>query len=266
MNMRIGIVAEVHHTDHSVDLVMADDGSRIVGAQILTPNGSTRSGTVDLPEVKPAGKDKWDVTKRSGQDLRAVVAYISGHPVVMGFLYPQVNQMLVKDGKTARYRHQSDVETLIDGKGNTQVTLPNGTYMRIGDAPDVDKLPGGFVDESSTDRNTGANTYIHVENKPGGAYKGHVQMDPEGNTKAEGVKEVRFKAGTNATTEAGGDAYEEAAGDRRLKSGGNTDVVSGDQFRTRSEGKTQVVAGETILIRSLRGRIILQSATGILVI
>lgn len=160
--MRIGIVAEVHHNDHSVDIVMADDGSRIVGAQVLTKNGSTRSGSVDLPEVKPAGKDKWDVTKRSGQDLRAIVGYVSGHPVVLGFLYPQVNQMLLKDGKAARYRHQSDVETLIDGDGNMQITHPSGTYIRIGESPDKDDMAGKFTDDSATDRNTGKQVSVRI--------------------------------------------------------------------------------------------------------
>lgn len=161
MSHRIGIVVETHHKDHSVDLVMADDGSRLVGVQVLTSNGSKRSGNVDMPEVKPAG-DKWNITKEHGQDMKAIVAFVGRHPVVVGFLFPQVNQMLLKDPKVRRFRHQSDVETMIDGNGNVQVTHPCGTYIRIGEDPEPDKLVGKFVDKSKTDRNTGRQVHVRI--------------------------------------------------------------------------------------------------------
>lgn len=161
MTMRQGYVVAVHPEDHSVDLVMADDGSRLIGVQVATPNGSARSGTVDLPDVKQPG-DKWDITKPNGQDMKALVSFIGRNPVVTGFLYPQVNQMLLKDPKARRYRHQSDVETLIDGDGNIQVTHPSGTYIRIGETTDPDTLEGKFADKSAVDRNTSKQVSIRV--------------------------------------------------------------------------------------------------------
>ncbi len=161
MSMRQGYVVAVHPEDHSVDLVMVDDGSRLVGVQVATPNGSARSGTVDLPDVKQPG-DKWDITKTNGQDMKALVSFVGRHPVVTGFLYPQINQMLLKDPKARRFRHQSDVETLIDGDGNIQVTHPSGTYIRIGENPDADSLGGKFADESAVDRNTSKQVSIRV--------------------------------------------------------------------------------------------------------
>ena len=161
MSARIGIVVATHPEDHSVDIVMADDGSRLVGVQVATPNGSTRSGTVDMPEIKPTG-DKWDITKPTGQDMKAIVSFVGTNPVVTGFLFPQINQMLLKDGKARRYRHQSDVETLIDGEGNIQITHPGGTYIRIGEAVEADALAGKFADKSATDRNTGKQVSVHI--------------------------------------------------------------------------------------------------------
>ena len=96
MSLRKGIVVEVHPEDHSVDIVMSDDASRLVGVQVITGNGSTRSGTSDLPEI-PKRKDKWDISTPTGQDMHAIVGFFGRHPVVLGFIYPQVNQMLHKD-------------------------------------------------------------------------------------------------------------------------------------------------------------------------
>jgi len=162
MSLRRGIVVAVHPEDHSVDLVMADDGQRLIGVQVLTPNGSTRSGRVDLPAV-PEKADKWDVTKQTGQDQFAMVAYLGSNPVVIGFMYPQINQMLHKDPKLMIDRHQSDVMTMIDGDGNFQWTHPSGTYIRIGENPDkVDPANKNADSSLAVDRNTGKQVSVRI--------------------------------------------------------------------------------------------------------
>lgn len=172
---RQGIVVEVHPEDHSVDLVMLDDGSRLVGVQVKTMNGSTRTGTVDLPMV-PVKKNKWDISKPTGQDLKAIVDYIGRNPYVSGFLFPQVNQMLSKDGQTRIDRHQSDVIETIDGKGNYQWMHPSGLYIRIGETPDLEPLQnadGGLA----VDRNTDVKPWMRIA-LPGG--KLTITVNPEG--------------------------------------------------------------------------------------
>lgn len=162
MSFRVGIVVATHPEDHSVDLVMADDGSRLVGVQVATMNGSTRSGSVDLPEVKPSG-DKWDVSKPTGQDMKAIVAFVGRTPVVAGFLYPQVNQMLLKDPKTRIDRHQSDVVSVIDGNGNIDLRHPSGFAVRIGETPDHLNPAGMNADGNlALDRNTGRRAYMRI--------------------------------------------------------------------------------------------------------
>jgi phage baseplate assembly protein gpV len=198
MTYRIGIVVAVHPEDHSVDLVMADDGSRLVGVQVMTPNGSTRSGMVDLPSV-PDKPNKWDIAQRTGQDMKAIVGFVGRNPVVTGFLYPQVNQMLVKDGKTMRYRHQSDVEFSIDGDGNTQVTHPSGTYIRIGESPDKADMAGKFADGSKTDRNTGKQVSVRVGLAGGKAVitispDGKISMTTESDFGVDAKGDVSLKA------------------------------------------------------------------------
>lgn len=162
VSLRRGIVVAVHPDDHSVDLVMADNGQRLIGIQVQTPNGSTRSGTVDLPDV-PEKANKWDVSKETGQDQIALVAMVGGNPVVTGFLYAQINQMLSKDPKLKSYRHQSDVGYTIDGEGNFQYTHPGGAYIRIGETPDLVDNAGKNADgNSKVDRNTGRKVNIRV--------------------------------------------------------------------------------------------------------
>jgi len=198
MNLRRAIIVEVHPQDHSVDLVMLDDGTRHIGVPVQTQNGSARSGTTDLPEV-PKSDNKWDITKRNGQDMEANVAFVGRSPVVIGFTFPQVNQMLLKDPKAYRYRHQSDVEQLIDGDGNIQVTHPSGTYIRIGESTAVDTLAGKYADTSSTDRNQSKQVNIHI-GMAGGVLE--LTMSPTGAVSLRCNQGVSIEAGQASTFKA----------------------------------------------------------------
>lgn len=198
MTLRQAIIVEVHPADHSVDLVMLDDGTRHLGVQVATPNGSARTGLVDLPQV-PQRDNKWDITKRTGQDMQALVAFVGRNPVVVGMLYPQVNQMLLKDGKARRYRHQSDVETLIDGDGNMQITHPSGTYIRIGESIEADTLDGKHADTSSTDRNQAKQVNIHI-GMAGGVLE--LTMSPTGAVSLRCNQGVSIEAGQSSTFKA----------------------------------------------------------------
>lgn len=158
--MMKGIVVDVHHADHSVDVLLAD-GRRIIGAQVLTPNGSARSGTVDLPPV-PTRPEKWDVREPNGQDQIAVVDFIGGAPVVVGFLFPQISQMTF-DGPVRIYRHHSDVVQQIDADGNIDIQHPSGWKLRIGETPDHAVTAGKNADKSlAVDRNTARRPYVHL--------------------------------------------------------------------------------------------------------
>lgn len=176
MSFRQAIVVATHPEDHSVDLVMVDDGSRHIGVQVATSNGSTRSGTMDMPHV-PEKPNKWDITQRTGQDQIALVGEVRGHPVVMGFLMPQVNQMTFKDPKLKLTRHQSDVYSTIDGDGNMQIVHPSGAYVRLGETADKEDYTGKDFDQAmAIDRNTGRKPYVRVVVP--GAFD--LQMTPDG--------------------------------------------------------------------------------------
>jgi hypothetical protein len=162
MNMRQGIVVDVHPEDHSVDLVMMDDGSRMIGVQVLTSNGSARSGSVNMPSV-PARKDKWDITKRNGQDQIAIVGFIRNNPVVVGYLFPQISQMTFKEQDRAFTRHTSDVYSTVDANGNMELHHPSGAFVRFAESLEHEDLGGKNVDKNlALDRNTERNIGVRV--------------------------------------------------------------------------------------------------------
>lgn len=231
MSLRKGIVVAVHPEDHSVDIVMADDGSRLVGVQVQTPNGSTRTGLVDLPAL-PERKDKWDVTEPSGQDLLAVVGYIGRNPVVTGFLYPQVNQMTHTDGKLRMDRHQSDVITTIDGEGNIQLAHPSGLFLKIGSAPEKTEHAGKNADaNSAVDRNTSTTPYVRLHMAGG---KAVLTIAPDG--------------AVLLTTETTVDV--EAKGDVTVKTESDIDLLADGDISLQANGKINLLADDDILIQS----------------
>lgn len=153
---RKGIVVACHPEDNSVDLVMCDDGARLSGVPVMAHSASARSGSVDMPEMpNTSGDAKWDITKRHGQDMEALVATMGrGNPIVAGFLYPQISQMTFKDAKRKFSRHQSDVYHTIDGDGNMELYHPSGAYVRIAENLDHEDLEKKNFDESLVlDRN-----------------------------------------------------------------------------------------------------------------
>lgn len=159
--MQKGIVVATHPGDHSVDVLLSD-GRRLVGVQVMTPNGSARTGTFDMPAV-PARADKWDISKPNGQDQIAIVEFVGGVPLVVGFLFPQISQMTFNDAKMRVSRHQSDVMSVIDGDGNMQISHPSGAFIRLGETADAMDLAAKNTDASlAADRNTGRKLFMRV--------------------------------------------------------------------------------------------------------
>lgn len=190
MALRKGIVVDTHPEDHSVDLVMADDGSRLVGVQVLAYGASARTGTTNLPNV-PKRANKWDITDPTDQEIIAVVDMVGSTPVVVGFLFPQINQVLFDDPERLYSRHRSDVQWTIDGDGNMQLQHPSGTYVRIAESPDLEQLEGKNFDKNAkVDRNTGRQVSVRI-GLVGRAVE--LTFTPDGTVQLEAIGEVVIK-------------------------------------------------------------------------
>lgn len=218
---RKGIVVATHPEDHSVDLVMVDNGERLIGVQVQVPSGSSRSGTIDMPEV-PEKKDKWDITQETDQEMHAIVDYVGRVPTVTGFLYPQINQMLFKDPKMRFSRHQSDVMSYIDGDGNIGIMHPGGAFIQIGEKPEKPELATKNADASlKPDRNTGKKVYLRVELAGNVA---RLTMTPDGTCELLLEKDFDLKAKGDITMEAEGNISMKAGGTFSAESAGKASI------------------------------------------
>lgn len=161
--LKIGRVVATHPEDHSVDLVMIEDNARIAGVQVLAWSAGGNFGTHDLPQPDPAG-DNWAIATPTDRDMIAVVGAIGRQAVVIGFLFPQISQMLFKDQNRRVTRHASDVYTSIDGAGNSEFFHPSGAYVRFGTNPAHEDLTGADSDGKwAITKNTGNQVHIHVQ-------------------------------------------------------------------------------------------------------
>ncbi len=135
--LRLGKVIKVHPSDHSVDLVMLDNGAKMANVQLLSPTASTRSGRVDLPEPElPDPSKPWSPKMSGKQDLLAAVAMMGGTPICLGFLYPQVNELAMEEDtkNLAIERHASDFYTVTTDTAVKTMCHPGGAYLSFGGA------------------------------------------------------------------------------------------------------------------------------------
>jgi hypothetical protein len=183
MAIRIGIVVAAHPEDHSIDVIMTDDYSRIAGVQLLSSNGGAAYGTHDMfvPEEK-SGDEKWSLAKRSAKDQKVAIDFSGPMPIAVGFIYPQIGQMTFADKNRRVQRHSSDVYSTLSSTGDMEVHFPNGTFFRIGASPDHEDLAGKDADGNwAINNNTGAATHLRLVLGNGGAVKADLHIDPSGN-------------------------------------------------------------------------------------
>lgn len=187
-------VVAIHPEDHSCDVVILRDGSRLAGVQILSSSASTNTGLNDL--VAPAGApggDKWNASQKTGRDIIAIVDWCDGSPYIEGFLFPQICQMTFAEANRKVDRHASDFYQTIDGKGNVEWSHPSGTYLRIGESPAHEDLTGKDFDKKwAITNNTGTAPHVQLVVASGGAAKCTVNIDPAGNVTVTSVAAGKF--------------------------------------------------------------------------
>lgn len=219
-SLRWGRVAAIHPEDYSVDLVMTDDGGQLTGIQVLTPWGSTSSGeTMPINPSAAANGNKWDLTQTKPTDVLAAVAFFGQFPVVIGFRFPQICQMLFEDLARAIKRHPSDFYTSIDGEGNFEAYHPSGTYFRVGVSPAHEDLTGKDVDGNwKIAKNTQSSPWVNLTVANAGEMVANFQVDPQGNVNvtAKGSLTANITGNVSATID--GDVVAEVTG--------NVDITS----------------------------------------
>lgn len=166
---------------HAVDLLFMDTGDRVPSVQVLAGSASGDTGVVDLTQPDQ-GEDKWDPSRIGEREVIACVAYYRNIPVVIGFLFPQVCQMLFDRQNFKIERHASDVYTTTDNEGNHELFHPSGTYLRIGTSPGHEDLTGLDFDKKwAISKNTDKAVHVHLSVRNAGSEVAALNIDPAGN-------------------------------------------------------------------------------------
>lgn len=169
--LKLAKVVTMRPADNSADILFLDNGAPAVGVPIMAGAGtSSRTGTVDQPAPTINAADKWAPQDSKDTDITAVVGWFGNQPIIMGFLYPQMSQMLFADIDRRISRHTSDVYSTIDKDGNAEFYHPSGAYIRFGTSPAHDDLTGLDLDAKwRITRNTDKAVHIHVGQAGGAA-------------------------------------------------------------------------------------------------
>jgi len=205
-SLRLAKVAAVHPAKQAVDLVFLEDGSQIAMVQCMVPEASTNTGLAGLPvpSLPPSG-DKFDLTDSKDRDILAVVGFLHGLPVVLGFLHQQVTQMLFEAENRAINRHASDVYTLMEGNGDVELSHPSGTYLRIAQNPAHQDLTATDYNKLwKIDKNTDTAVHVHLEVANAGTKVASLDIDPDGNITLEHDGNLVTNTGGNATVDVAG--------------------------------------------------------------
>ena len=177
--MNLAKVVAIHPESHKVDLVVMDDGRRLTGVKVMCDMASSSSGRAAL--VKPDAQDTPDPFNapiRSDRDLIACVGYYGNLPVVMGFLFPTVTEMLFPDADRYMNRTASDVYWTVDGQGNAEFFHPSGAFIRVGETTAHEDLTGKDFNKSfNPKRNKTRAVNIRIEQAGG---KASVNIAPSG--------------------------------------------------------------------------------------
>lgn len=207
-SIMVGIVVATYPEGPSVDVLIPEDGSRISNVQVMVPTGSSDTGTVDLPDVGlPNDESRWDLKKDPARYMRAVLAVYRGIPVCIGFLLPQENQISFAQKNRRIMRHASDVYVSIDDDGNTEVSHPSGTYLRIGTTAEHEDLAGKDFDKTwAITKNTDKQVHVQLAVANGGEQRASLNIDPSGNVTLIHQGNLDVQTAGNASIDVGGDA------------------------------------------------------------
>lgn len=247
-------VIAVHPEHHTVDVQFLDNGGYYQGALVLAPWAGTNFGEARL--VGPTQQNPDDPPLLTGErDMLAMVLFVRGAAYVLGFIYPQVSQMLFAEQDRQITRHPSDVYTSVDAQGNIELYHPSGTFIRIGESLAHDDLTGKDFDgkwkiEANTERAPG----VAVTVANGGEVKSTVAMDQDGNVTVTGTGMLSadfegaatIKSATHVTIDAPDcQMTGNLAVNGNIGAGGNVSDVKGSMQEMRDTYNSGTVTGVT---------------------
>lgn len=189
---RAARILRVFPERRSVDLKFMDDGSTATSVPVMSGAAGGDVGMNDLP------------APNATRDIIAVVGLVSGAPMVFGFVFPPVRQMLFADLERTVYRHASDAYVAFDRDGNLEVYHPSGTYLRIGETADHEDLTGrDFDGRWAITKNTDKAVHVRLRVANAGAAKATVTVAPTGDVTLDARGSIAVHADGAITIDSG---------------------------------------------------------------
>lgn len=168
MDKRMMLATGTHPETYTVDLYDWRSGWRMKGVPVLTGPATGRTGAADLP-----------VFTEDAPGM-AVVDFIDGSPVVMGFLHNRLSALRFADGRMV-WRHDSDAYITLDRDANLEYRHPSGAYFAISESGQATDLAGQDRDgQWAIDRNTGRAVTLRAAVRSGGEEMASATLKPSG--------------------------------------------------------------------------------------
>jgi len=188
----LGKVVEIHPEHNAVDVAVFYDGRRLVAVPVVGDALTGNTGTVDLaiPDLTTDRHDqsqdgKWVSNDTDKRDIIAVVGFVEGAPICLGFLSPPVCELHFPDNEYDEFRiqrHASDLYETIDRDANHEWYHPSGTFLRVAEDPEHLDLTGKDYDKKwAIKRNTDKAPHVHLVVANAGSVMADVHIDPDGN-------------------------------------------------------------------------------------
>jgi hypothetical protein len=183
MSLHLGAVVATYPKGNSVDVLLNKDGTRLPNVQVMSYSASSNTGMMDLPDIGAAAGDaRWDITGPVTRYIRAIIDYVDGVPICIGFLLPSITQLTFDRKNFKVDRHASDVYSTINDKGDIEIYHPSGSYFRLAATTAHEDLTGlDFDKEWAEKNNTGTSVHAHFVIANAGSVVAVVDIDPSGN-------------------------------------------------------------------------------------
>ena len=178
-------VTRIHPESHSCDVTLMATMRPLAGVHILSGMNGTDFGYNN--RVDPAFQDL-DIYKQKNTEVRdcyGIVVFLDDKtPVIIGFNYPEISQMLFDRHNFKIDRHGSDVYETINGEADAELYHPSGSYVRFAQTLDHEDLTHKDYDklweiDNNTDKVPGYKVIIKHRDKQGRtSVDGYIEIEP----------------------------------------------------------------------------------------
>ncbi len=249
-------IVSAHPEGNAVDVVNVRTGARTSGVQVLCDMASATFGSSGL--MAPSEQDDPKPFDADLDPARVMYGLMidAGVPLLLGFLPPQVSQILFADKNRFVWRHPSDLYLTAQDNGDVELAHPSGTFLRIAATAPHEDLTGKDYDKKwAIARNLDAAPWISLAvANAGAAPHTTLTIDPNGNVAFYNAGNVTWHTHGNVTAQVDGNlaatvngtANVHVVGDTTVQVDGNLSGTVNGTTTLHLEGAATINADSTV--------------------